>query len=206
MDQANGNALWADSIRKEMQNSGIVFRLLERGERPLPGHKEITCHLVFDIKLDMSGRARYVAGRHLSSVPTYMTHSSVISCDTVRIGFLIAALNDLQEVLTGDTQNAFLSAPTKERIYFYAGDKWKTDKDKIVVVVRALYGLKISALQFQNFVADTLGNKLGFKPSLADPDIWIKLAMTKNGFKYYTYILVYIDGLLIIEKEPSHHI
>ena len=51
-----------------------------------------------------------------------MAYSSVVSQDSVQIGFLIAALNDLS-VLAGDIQNAFLSAPTKERIYFYAGDE-----------------------------------------------------------------------------------
>lgn len=202
LDQSNGNNLWASAIEKEMKDSRVAFQLLERGENPPPGHKEITCHLIFDLKLDMTRKARYVAGGHLTSVPTYMTYSSVVSRDTVRIGFLIAALNGL-EVLAGDIQNAFLSAPTKEKIFFYSGDEWKSDKDRIVVVVRALYGLKSSALQFRNFLADTLGNTLGFKPSLADPDIWFKPATSDKGFKYYSYILVYVDDLLIIDKKPD---
>ena len=70
----------------------------------------------------MTWKAWYVAGAHLTDVPTSMAYSSVVSQDSVQIGFLIAALNDLS-VLAGDIQNAFLSAPTKERIYFYAGDE-----------------------------------------------------------------------------------
>ena len=202
LDRKNGNTLWADAIKKEMDNSRIAFRLLERGESPPRGYKEITCHLIFDLKLDMTRKARYVAGGHLTTVPTYMTYSSVVSRDTVRIGFLVAALNDLN-VLAGDIQNAFLSAPTQERIFFYAGEEWKSDKDRVVVVVRALYGLKSSALQFRNFLADTLGNTLGFKASLADPDIWLKPATSESGTKYYSYILVYVDDLLIIDKQPE---
>ena len=117
------------------------------------------------------------------------------------IGFLIAALNDLN-LLAGDIQNVFLSAPTKERIFFYAGDEWKCDKDGIVVVVQALYGLKSSALQFRNYLANTLGNHLGFKSSLADPDVWFKPSTAPNGFKYYSYILVYVDDILIVDKSP----
>ena len=202
LDNENGNTLWQDSIKKEMINSRVAFKLLERGERPPVGHKEITCHIIFDLKLDMTRKARYVAGGHLTSVPTSMTYSSVVSRDTVRIGFLIAALNNL-DILAGDIQNAFLEAPTKEKIFFYAGDEWKSDKDKVVVVIRALYGLKSSALQFRNHLADTLGNKLGFKSSLADPDLWYKPATDASGFKYYSYILVYVDDLLIIDKVPK---
>ena len=133
-----------------MKNSRVAFKLLNRGDRAPVGDKEITCHLIFDIKLDMTRKDRYVAGGHLTSVPTSMTYSSVVSRDTVRIGFLLAALNGL-DVLAGDIQNAFLSAPTKERIFFYAGEEWKADKDRVVVVVRALYGLKSSALQLRNY-------------------------------------------------------
>ena len=48
-----------------------------------------------------------------------------------------------------------------ENIFFYAGGEWKGDKDKVVIVVRELYGLKYSALQFCNFLAETLGNRIG---------------------------------------------
>ena len=116
--------------------------------------------------------------------------------------FLIAALNVL-DILADDIQNAFLEAPTEETIFFYAGDEWKSDKDKVVVVVRALYGLKSSALQFRNHLADTLGNHLGFKSSLADPDLWYKPCVDDKGFEYYSYILVYVDDLLIIDKAPK---
>ena len=202
LDKANGNTLWQDAINLEMKNSRVAFRLCEKGEKAPVGFTEITCHLIFDLKLDMTRKARYVAGGHLTDVPTYMTYSSVVSRDTVRIGFLMAALNNL-DVLAGDIQNAFLEAPTKEKIFFYAGDEWKADKDKVVVVVRALYGLKSSALQFRNCLAEALGNKLGFKSSLADPDLWYKPMTDSSGFEYYAYILVYVDDLLLIMKEPK---
>ena len=57
---------------------------------------------------------------------------------------------------------------------FYAGDEWGADKGRVVVVVPALYGLKSSALQFRNHLAATLGNKLGFKSCLADPDVTLQ--------------------------------
>ena len=202
LDRKNGNTLWQDSIKKEMKNSKVAFSLQPRGASIPVGSTEITCHLVFDIKLDMTRKARYVAGGHLTDVPPSMTYSSVVSRDTVRIGFLMAALNDL-DVMTLDIQNAFLSAPTGEKIHFFAGPEWKADEGKLVVVVRALYGLKSSALQFRNHLAETLGNKLGFKSSLADPDLWYKPCTSKDGLKYYAYILVYVDDVCLIDKEPA---
>ena len=69
----------------------------------------------------------------------------------------MADLNNL-DVLDGDIKNAFIEAPTKEKILLYAGDEWNSDKDEVVIVVRAVYGLKYSALQFRNVLAETFKN------------------------------------------------
>ena len=68
---------------------------------------------------------------------------SVVSCDILRLDFLISALNDLY-ILSGDIQNAYLNAPTEEKVSFYAGDEWKHDQVKVVVIVKALYELNSS--------------------------------------------------------------
>ena len=67
----------------------------------------------------MTQKLRYVTGGHLTDVPTYMTYSIVGSRDTACIGFLMAALNNL-DVLDGDIQNALHEDPNKEKIFFYA--------------------------------------------------------------------------------------
>ena len=37
---------------------------------------------------------------------------------------------------------------------------------------------------------------------LADPNVLFKVATDKTGNEYYTYILVYVDDLLIFDKDP----
>ena len=101
----------------------------------------------------------------MTQVPTYMSYPSIVSRETVRIGLLMAALNGL-ELLAGDIQNEFLKAPTKEKIFFCAGYKLKADKGRVFFVVRSLYGLKSSTLQFRKHLADSIGNHLRFKASL----------------------------------------
>ena len=70
----------------------------------------------------MTRKAQYVECGNLMDVPTHMNYSSVMYCDTVRIGFLVASFNGL-DIIAGDIQNAFLEAPTEDRILFYVGNK-----------------------------------------------------------------------------------
>ena len=71
------------------------------------------------------------------------------------------------------------------------------------MVICALYGLKSSALQIRNHNTETLGNKVVFNSSLVDPNLWYKASTSSDGFDYYVYILVKVDGLLIMDKFPQ---
>lgn len=44
---------------------------------------------------------------------------------------------------------------------------------------------------------------IDFKPSYADPDVWMRPATKSAGFQYYEYILVYVDDILVISAAPS---
>ena len=80
------------------------------------GYSEITGHLVFDVKADFTRKARYVAGGHLTEPPASITYASVVSRESVRIAFTIAALNGL-DVMTADAQNAYLNSKPKEHYW-----------------------------------------------------------------------------------------
>ena len=97
-----------------------MFKFSETDEIP-KFHKLIYCHMVFDIKLsNLACKARFVAGGHQTDPPKDTTYSSVILRDSVWIAFLAATLNDLN-VLTANVQNAYLNAPTSEKVYTIAG-------------------------------------------------------------------------------------
>ena len=204
IDKKNGNNFWAEAIEKEMTNARIAFEVMPKDEKPPPGYKQITCHLVFDIKMDLTRKARYVAGGHLTDPPTSLTYASVVSRDSVRLGFLIAALNGL-DILAGDVQNAYLNAETKEKVYFIADNEWKANEGRTILIVRALYGLKSSALAWRKHFADTIGNKIGFESSLADPDVWLEAETSQEDKAYYAYILVYSDDILNIHEDPRRY-
>ena len=58
IDAANGDHFWRDAIAKEMKNIGVAFEILEHKENMPVGWSKVTGHLVFDIKMDFSRKAR----------------------------------------------------------------------------------------------------------------------------------------------------
>ena len=204
LDRKNGNTLWWDAICKEMRNVRPGFQVWEKSEKDLPaGYQKICCHIVFDVKMGENFRrkARFVAGGHVTETPATLTYSSVVSRDSVRIALLIAALNDL-DISACDIQNAYLTADCRERIWFWAGPELGTEEGSIMIVKKALYGLKSSGAAFRAHLAETLYD-LGFTPSKADPDVWMRPAVKPDGFRYYEYALCYVDDILAISHDAK---
>ena len=203
IDKAAGNTKWADAIAKEMKNVRVAFKILDGGPgKRLPGFQHIKCHLVFDIKMDTyQYKARMVAGGHMTETPASMTYASVVSRDSVRIALTMAALNDLQ-VKAGDIQNAYLTAPCKERITFTCGPEFGEDEGKTAEIVRALYGLKSSGAAYGEHLANCMTH-LGFQTCLADNDVWIKAQTKPDGSQYYAYVLIYVDDILVMHHDAK---
>ena len=52
LDAKNGDTKWMDAIPKEMKNVRVPFDILKDGERAPIGHKQINCHLIYDVNMD----------------------------------------------------------------------------------------------------------------------------------------------------------
>ena len=83
---------------------------------------------------------RFVAGVRTTDPPASLTCSSVVSIYSVCIGLTIAALNDL-DIWECDIGNAYLNAKCRERIWMKAGAKFRNEKGKVMIVIRAMYVL-----------------------------------------------------------------
>jgi len=105
------------------------------------GFQEIGCHIVFDVKMDLTHKARFVAGGQTTEAPTSATYLSVVSHDSICLAFLIASLHDV-DILSRDLKNAYLNAKCCKKIWFEGGIKCGEDAGRVLIVVRALYGLK----------------------------------------------------------------
>ena len=160
--------------------------------------------MTFAVKMDFTRKARFVARGDQTETPASVTYSSVVSRDSVRLAFLIAGLNDL-DILACDISNAYLNAPCREKIWFVGGKDTGEDEGKVLVVDRALYGLKSSGASWRHMLSKTLQEDFGFVPTRADDDVYRRPA-EKDGFKHYEYIFVCVDDLLIVLKDPKQWI
>ena len=129
------------------------------------------------------------------------------SRESIRIAFLIAALNDM-EIFTADIGNAYLNAPCRERVHVTVGPELfgEAHAGKTAVILRALYGLKSAGASWRDHLSSVIQQQLKFKPSKADNDVYLKEKTDKNGKKYYAYHVVYVDDLLSIDINPRESI
>ena len=98
IDGVNGNTLWQDAIEKEMQNVYVAFHIRTDSQVPR-GYKLIPHYIIFEIKMDFTRKARLLAGGHNTGPPAQLTYSSMVSHDSVWIGFLIA--KEKYDIITG---------------------------------------------------------------------------------------------------------
>jgi hypothetical protein len=152
--------------------------------------------------MDFTRKARYVAGGNTTETPTEMTYSSVVSRESVRIAFLIAALNDLQ-ITTADVTNAYINADCREKIWTVAGPEFgATEQGCVMVIKKALYGLKSSGAAWRALLDTTLVD-LGYTSTKADPDVWIRAQVKPDGFEYYEMVLVYVDDIMVLSHDTK---
>ena len=163
IDEETGTTFWRDAIHKEMKNNAKAFKILGPDTSTPVGHTFIKCHMVFDIKLgSLQRKACLVAGGHLTGPPPSITYTSMVSRESVRIAFLIAALNDL-DIEAADIGNAYLNAPPREKVYIKCGPEFGPESEgRYAVIVRALYGLKSLASSWRSFLAQVLAEDLNF--------------------------------------------
>jgi len=191
-----------------MKNFRAAFEKLDgnteekmRTGKVKPGFTYCTTHMTCDIKMvgKFTRKARLVADGHKTHPPSSITYSSVVSRGSVCIALTLASLNSL-EVAACDIGNAYLNANCLEKLWTVAGPE--SGSGKVMLIVRALYGLKSSGVAWRVTLAQTM-TTLGYHSSQADPDVWFKRAHKKNGGPYHKYMLIYVDDVLHIAEDPT---
>ena len=119
----------------------------------------------------------------MTNSPPTITYAIVFSCQIVRLGFTIAALNGLQ-VKAADIMNAYVTAHITEKIWTVLGPEFGADSIMKAIIVCALYGLKSSGAAYCNNLAYCMSH-MRYKSCMADPDLWLKSEVrTSDGFEY----------------------
>ena len=209
IDKSNGNSKWYDATQLEMNqiNDYQVFKdygkaqLCPKNRKATNGPKnyqQIRVRLIFAVKHDGRHKARLVAGGHLTPEPVESIYSGVVSLRSLRITIFLSVLNKL-ELWGADIGNAYLEATTDEKVFIVAGPEFEELQGHILIIYKALYGLKSSGLRWSQKLHDIMID-IGFQPSRADPCVWLRPNVKEN---HYEYIAIYVDDLLIAMKEPK---
>ena len=116
------------------------------------------------------------------------TFAAVAKLPSFRALVSVAAARDL-ELLHLDVKTAFLHADVEEEIYVHPPQGLDVDKDKVLRLLKALYGLRQASRQWNKTIHRIL-LKLGFTQSEADPCLYVY----SDGD---VFMLIYVDDILI---------
>ena len=205
IDAKNGDTQWHDAIEKEMGNLKVAFDILENDEHLPPGWTKASGHLVFDVRMTLERKARWVKDGHKTPEPDHSTYAGVVSRESVRIAFTYASLMNLS-ICACDIQNAYLQAPSSEKHFIICGPEFGLENvGKRAKIVRALYGGKSAGADYWRHVRKAV-SEMNFESCKADPDIWFHPSITETGIEYYQYVLLYTDDILAISEDPERFI
>ena len=128
-----------------------------------PGYQKIRVQLVFAVKYDGRHKARLVADGQLTPEPVESNYSGVVSLRNLRLVIFLGKLNNL-ELWGADIGDAYVEAPTEEKLYIVAGPEFEDWEGYILTFSNALYGLKSSGKTWVETLHDILKD-MDFTPS-----------------------------------------
>ena len=155
------------------------------------GFQKIRVHFVYAVKNDGRFKARLVADGHLTKEPVESIYSGVVSLRSLRMVVFLSQLNDLE--IWG------AEAYTDQKLCIIAGPEFKELQGHLLIMIKALHGTRSGGARWLDRLFDIL-QELKFKPSKADPDVWMR---PEPEGTCYEYIAVYVDDLAIAAKDPQ---
>ena len=150
------------------------------------GYTRAKCHMIFDVKQGtLQRKARYVCdGSRVDTPVEVPTYASVVSRESVRLAFTIAALNDL-DVLAADCEGDYLNEETREKLYTVCVPEFGEYQGRIAIIVRALYGSKSAAASWRAKISKII-EELGFTMCRADNDVWMRPGINAVSYTHLT--------------------
>jgi hypothetical protein len=199
IDEREGTKGWTDAIEKEITSlhEYKVFRKAERWE--IDGYTRLRLLFVFDVKHDGRKKLRICIAGNETEIGELNSYAAVARYRSIRLVELLAGKMQ-KKCTSGDIGNAFLNAKTDEKVYVIAGPEFGALEGAILVIDKALYGLKTSSYKWMQYFGSVL-RKMGFSPTRSDRAIWIK----KVG-KDYDYCAAYVDDFIFVSHNAKQYL
>ena len=156
---------------------------------------------MYAVKSDGRKKARFVAKgfTQIFGIDFEETFSLVARFETVRLLLSIAALEDW-DIEALDVKMAFLFGELDEEIYMEQPEGFikKGQEKKVCRLLKAIYGLKQAALQWNKALHDSL-LKMEFTRTFADPGIYIHFHNQD-----LIILVIYVDDALFMGSNCSY--
>ena len=103
----NRNTLWHDALEKEIYNVSVASEILDYKERAPVGWTKISSHLLWNLKMNLTRKARWVKDGHRIPDSKGSNYAGLVSRDSICIALTYVSINEL-EVMALDVGNAYL--------------------------------------------------------------------------------------------------
>ena len=105
-----------------------------------------------------------------------------------------------------DIKNYYLKNPSYEKHFIICGPDFGLENvGNKALIICTLYGGKRAGADYWRHARYAM-DEMGFESFKSDPDVWFSSAMKDDGTDYYQYVLIYIDNILAIMKNPEDFI
>lgn len=191
---------WKKATEEELQSfkDNEAWQLVDAPENGTL----VKCKWVFKKKYEVDNKVRYRARlvakgyTQVAGVDYEETYSPVVRHSTLRLLFALSVKLGLS-VSHLDVTTAFLNGNLKENIYMEKPEGYTVENcnDKVLLLRKAIYGLKQSSRAWYERVDDCL-TKEGFKKSQLEPCLYTKMY---NDVK--VMIALYVDDFFVFSNS-----
>ena len=165
----------------------------------------LRCNMIFDIHINnFKRKSWYVAGKHMTKNPSYITYGRVVSRERFCIALMMVALNVLDVFCKWFEKWIFAGASDQEYLdYMWA---WVCSRQcqESHYLSSALRD-QVRRICIKNHV-DKCMSDLDYYSWKEDPDVWMRACTNPDRNNFYEYILFYVDNVLCINNNPREAI
>ena len=203
LDRTNGSSKWKNAIQLEIDMKDANHPFFDNGKTIFQGsnllntpdgHIKISVYLICDVRR----KARLVTEGYLTGELVESNYSSMIYLKSLRFVTFLNETNQL-ELWEIDIFNVYMKEYINEKVFSTTGGEVVDRKVHILIIKRALYGLKTSEKRWHERLA-TCMEELEFVRCKTNQDTWMQPATDNSRNEY---VAGYVDDLLINMKEPK---
>ena len=85
--------MWQDAIKLGMTNVGVAFKVLEHHTHVPPGYRKPSGHIILNLKMNVTPKARWAKDGHRTPDPEYSKYADVVSRESIRVLLTHAAMH-----------------------------------------------------------------------------------------------------------------